>query len=67
MFKLKAEPLGPVQPTKKGDHIRKFLVLCADGSKEVLTVWAKKDDFAKISREGVQEITVRPGDMVFCA
>ena len=63
MFKVKAEPLGPVATTKKGAFVRKFLVLCADGKKDVLSIWSKES--APLDGDGVREMTIRPGDMVF--
>jgi hypothetical protein len=63
MFKVKAEGLGTVGTTKKGNGIRKFLVALPNGQKDVFSIWAKSP--SDLSADGVQELSVRPGDMLF--
>jgi len=63
MFKVKCEALGTVGTTKKGNAIRKYLVQLPDGSKDVFSIWAETAN--DLSANGVQELTVRPGDMLF--
>ncbi len=63
MFKIKAEPLGTAGTTKKGNGIRKYLVHGPNGQKDVFSIWAKSP--SDLSADGMQEITIRPGDMLF--
>lgn len=65
MFDMECEPLGPAQKTKKGNGIRKYLVHHTSGEKSVVSVWAQ--NIADLAENGIQSMSVRPGDMVFLA
>lgn len=62
-IKVKAEGISEIMPTKKQTgYIRKFLVE-ANGKKEVITVYAEKEDTLK--GDGLHDRTIVPGDFFF--
>ena len=65
MFSLKGVGNGPVKSTAKGNFIRKMLVDCPDGSKEVVTVHA--NNLKTLSGDGPLALPVRSSSDFFFA
>lgn len=65
MFELNCVGNGPVKSTAKKKFIRKMLVDCPDGSKEVVTVHA--NNLESLSGEGQMLIPVRSSSDFFFA
>lgn len=65
MFEIPCVGNGPVKSTSKGKFIRKMLVDCPDGSKEVITVHANK--LETLSGDDQLLIAVRPSSDFFFA